>query len=95
MGSDFSETTAVSPKMARDSSGCGRRMSDPLRQTRRMRNESSSRSREQLLLDIPRPAPVTTQRRHRPCSPARAAWWFQQMHQVVDKGIEVNAPGVR
>ncbi len=70
------------------------RMSNPRRQSRRMRNEASARSKEQLLLDIPRPA-AAGQRRQRPCSPARAAWWFQQMRQVVDKGIEVNAPGVR
>ena len=76
-------------------SGVGRRLSEGVREDRGMRNELDARSREQLLLEIPRPVTPRASRRTRPCSQARAAWWFQQMHAVVDKGVEVNAPGVR
>lgn len=73
----------------------GQRMSEGTREDAAMRNESNGRPREQLLLEIPRTPAASSPRRVRPCSQARAAWWFQQMHAVVEKGIEVNAPGVR
>lgn len=36
-------------------------------------------------LEISLPAPAFTRRRAaKPCRPARAQWWFERMHRVVD-----------
>ena len=92
---DASESEPGGPKNFWTMDDVGQPLSGGLREDRGMRNESDARSREQLLLEIPRPVIPRSNRRARPCSRARAAWWFQQMHAVVDQGVEINAPGVR
>lgn len=58
---------------------------------------TTHRRRRAAQLDFALPAPPPAPRRERPvrpCSRARAQWWFDQMRRLIDEGRSVDAPGV-
>jgi len=55
------------------------------------------RLRRDAQLDFALPVPPPVPRRERPvrpCSRARAQWWFDQMRRLIDEGRSVDTPGV-
>ena len=70
-------------------------MTDPFREGFRMKREIAN-AEAQLALILPPPSfNGRAKRIARPCSQARARWWFDEMRRVVDAGLEVRATGVR
>ena len=55
-----------------------------------------SEAGQQLALVLPL-SPTTARNRRpiRPCSRARAQWWFDQMRRVVDEGVDFPLPNRR
>ncbi len=72
-------------------------MSNPVNEDRLMKNQMPAPlSEQQLAFPLPECArPARIKRAMRPCSRARASWWFDQMRRVVDEGLDFRAPGVR
>ena len=72
-------------------------MSDPSGKCVRMKNAIRvRRGEQQLAFPLPEmPLVARPKRPIRPCTRARASWWFDQMRRVVDEGLDFRAPGVR
>ena len=71
-------------------------MSNPACEAGRMKNAvSASSGEQQLAFPLPEvPRAIRAKRAVRPCTRARASWWFDQMRRVVDEGLDYRAPGV-
>ncbi len=58
-------------------------MSDPVCEVAVMKMTSFKKGKAQLQLVLPTPAVQYPRSRSRPCSQARARWWFERMKQAV------------
>lgn len=73
----------------------GQPMSDPILKARAMKRELPE-AEQQLALILPLPTTAIRRKRLvRPCTRARARWWFDEMRRVVDQGLDFRATGVR
>ncbi len=70
-------------------------MTDPLLDTVPMKSGPQD-SQPQLALTLPLPpSPGRGRRGHRPCTRARARWWFDEMRRIVEAGLDFPHPGLR
>lgn len=70
-------------------------MTHPFPENGSMKKEMSEAG-QQLALVLPLPQMTARNRRPiRPCSRARAQWWFDQMRRVVDEGADFPLPNRR
>ena len=69
-------------------------MSYPCCQDGLMKNTNRTVTKPQLALTLPEGCTAAARRSRKPCSRERAAWWFRQMHRVIEEGNEFQAPGV-
>lgn len=70
-------------------------MSEALPNPRGMKRELNE-AEQQLALVLPLPATsMRPKRAARPCTRARARWWFDEMRRIVDEGLDFRATGVR
>lgn len=59
-----------------------------------MKNSNRNSAKPQLDLTLPAAATTVTRRSRKACSRERAAWWFRQMHRVIEEGGQFQVPGV-
>lgn len=66
-------------------------MSDPVVQTAGMKTMISVPPQSQMQLVLPAPPTPYKRRSSRPCSQARARWWFDQIHRAIESVPDAGA----